>query len=84
MVAVGPVLTIQMLHDCLYPEGCLKKTGVCLLGSVIGLAANPLFWIGCIFYLLPKGVAHLYHRYTDRREEEERREYFLQQRLLSE
>ena len=64
MLAVGPVLTIQMLYDCLYPEGCCKKSGVAILGIIIGLIADPLVWIGCIFYFVPKGVIKLrdWHR----------------------
>ena len=64
MLAVGPVLAIQMLYDCLYPEGCCKKAGVAILGIIIGLIADPLVWIGCIFYFVPKGVIKLrdWHR----------------------
>ena len=67
MIAVGPVLTIQVLYDCMYPEGCCKKTLVGMLGSLIGFIANPLVWIGCIFYFIPKGIIRLCHWYRQRR-----------------
>jgi hypothetical protein len=84
MVAVGPVLIIQMLQDCLYPDGCLKKTGMVLLGVLIGVVANPVVWVGCIVYFIPKGIIRLCDWYRERREEEERRNTFLQERLLGE
>jgi hypothetical protein len=84
MVAVGPILTIQMLYDRYYPNGCCKKSFLGLFGIIVGLIANPFVWIGCIFYLIPKGITRLCEWYRERREEENRINNFLQERLLSE
>ena len=69
MVAVGPVMTIQLLFDHMYPEGCCKKTWIGILGSILGLIANPLVWIGCLFYFIPKGILRLCAWYRNRRME---------------
>jgi len=63
MLAAGPVLIIQILFDCLYPEGCLKKTGIASLGIIIGLIGDPLIWVGGIFYFTPKGIIKIRNWY---------------------
>ena len=67
MIAVGPVLIIQMLYDCLYPVGCCKKTLTAILGIILGTIANPLVWVGCVFYFIPKGIMRLCAWYKQRR-----------------
>ena len=84
MVACGPVLLSRILYDCLYPYGCLKKAGVILLGSIIGIIADPFVWIGCIFYFVPQGIIKGYRWIRERREDNRRRKMFLQERLLDE
>ena len=69
MVAVGPVLVTQFLFDCCYPETCLAKVGLVAAASLIGMVANPIVWIGCLIYLIPKGIKRLYAWYHLRQEE---------------
>jgi hypothetical protein len=59
MVGVGPAMVIQLLYDNWMPYGCCKQTGVVLLGIVVGLLANPVVWIGCIVYFIPKSISRL-------------------------
>lgn len=66
MVAVGPVLATQLLFDCFYPESCCKKLIIVVLASVLGFMANPIVWVGCIFYFIPKGVIRLRDWYRER------------------
>ena len=84
MVAVGPVLIGNLFWNCLYPDGFCKKCGIVLISIVLGVIANPIVWIGCIFYFIPKGIKKLYRWYKQRRENDERRTNFLQERLLGE
>jgi hypothetical protein len=66
MVAVGPVLTTHLLFDCFNPETCCKKAGIIILSSLLGTIANPLVWVGCIFYFIPKGIIKLRGWYRER------------------
>lgn len=59
MIAVGPVMVVKVMHDSCYPEGRCKKALIVLSGSIIGLAINPIVWIGCIVYFIPKGISRL-------------------------
>jgi len=65
MVAVGPVLATQVLFDFFAPQTFCKKIATIILTSVIGTILNPIVWIGCIVYFLPKGIVRLrdWYRY---------------------
>lgn len=67
MLAVGPVLAIQALYDNFFPNGCIQKSGLALLGVIVGLIGDPFVWIGCIVYFTPKGIIRLRDWYRSRR-----------------
>lgn len=84
MVACGPALVGNLLWNCIYPDTCAKKMGVVVLSLLVGVAANPVVWVGAMVYLLPKGIKKGAVWVRERREAEERRQNFLQERLLGE
>lgn len=69
MAAVGPVLATQVLFDCFSPQTYCKKIAIIMLTSLIGTIINPIVWIGCIVYFLPRGIVKLRDWYRYRRGE---------------
>lgn len=63
MIACGPALLGNIFWNCIYPDTLCKKFGIIVLSIVLGSLANPLVWVGCIFYFIPKGVQKLYNWY---------------------
>jgi hypothetical protein len=59
MVGCGPVLVSRLLMDTFYPYSCLKKFGTIVLGSILGLIADPFVWLCCLFYFVPKGIIYI-------------------------
>jgi hypothetical protein len=63
MIACGPVLIGNVFWNCLYPDGFCKKFWVVILSIILGILANPIVWIGCMVYFIPKGIQKLYYWY---------------------
>ena len=74
MIAVGPVILIQVFHDCLYPTNCGCKTFVVMLGILLGLLTDPVVWVGCLVYFIPKGLIRLWTWWKRKRMEERQRD----------
>lgn len=63
MILCGPILLGNIFWNCLYPSNFCKKFWLVILSIIIGLMADPLVWIGSIFYFIPLGINKLYHWY---------------------
>lgn len=68
MLAVGPVVIIQMLREHFHPEECLAKVSMVMGGLLVGLLANPIAWVVCVVYFIPKGISKACEWYRERRE----------------
>lgn len=64
MIISGPLLLGNLFWNCIYPNGFVRKAGVVLMSTILGLASDPIVWIGSIIYFVPLGISKLirWHR----------------------
>ena len=64
MIISGPLLLGNLFWNCIYPDSFIKKSGVVIMSTVLGLVSDPIVWIGSIIYFIPLGISKLirWHR----------------------